>query len=134
MTEVEQGWRVLVAEDDGLYADAVDDFLQQAGFRVVVAVDGEAALQEAADSRFDALVTDLRMPRLDGATLIRRIRADRPDMPIIVMSGNAPEDWERTLQREGEGPLFLFNKPARLQDVVRKLHCLLGPQVGCDPA
>jgi len=126
MVEVVQGWRVLVAEDDDLFADAVDAFLRQAGFRVVVAIDGEAALQETAGSRFDALLTDLRMPRLDGATLIRRVRANCPALPIIVMSGNAPEDWENSLQREGEGPLVLLNKPARLQEVVRTLNCLLG--------
>jgi len=130
MGEVCTGWRVLVAEDDLLFADAVDAFLQQAGFRVVVAADGEAALQKATDSRFDALLTDLRMPRMDGAALIRRLRADRPDMPIIVMSGNAPEDWEDRLQRDGEGPLILLNKPTKLQDVVRTLEDLLG-QPGC---
>jgi DNA-binding response OmpR family regulator len=133
MVEIAEGWRVLVAEDDNLFADAVDAFLRHAGFRVVVAGDGEAALQEAKDSRFDALLTDLRMPRLDGAALIRRVRADRPDMPIIVMSGNAPEDWEDSLQRAGEGPLILLNKPARLQDVVRTLNDLLGER-GAAPA
>jgi DNA-binding response OmpR family regulator len=127
MVEVVQGWRVLVAEDDNLFADAVDTFLQEAGFRVVVAGDGEAALKEAGLSRFDALLTDLRMPRLDGASLIRRLRAERPDMPVIVMSGNAPEDWEDSLQRKGEGPLVLLNKPTRLQDVVLTLKSLLGP-------
>jgi DNA-binding response OmpR family regulator len=123
---IAQGWRVLVAEDDDLFADAVETFLQHAGFTVVVAIDGMAALREATDSRFDALVTDLRMPRLDGATLIRRVRANRPDMPIIVMSGDAPEDWRNSLQREGEGPLILLNKPTRLRDVVQTLHALLG--------
>ncbi len=113
-----------------LFADAVDAFLQHAGFRVVLAADGEAALQQATESRFDALLTDLRMPRMDGAALIRRVRADRPDMPIIVMSGNAPEDWEHSLQRDGEGPLILLNKPTKLQDVVRTLENLLG-QPGC---
>jgi CheY-like chemotaxis protein len=127
MVGAAHAWRVLVAEDDGLFADAVDTFLQQAGFKVVVAVDGEAALQKAADCRFDALLTDLRMPRLDGAALIRKLRADRPGLPVIVISGNAPEDWEDSLQRKGEGPLVLLNKPARLQDVVQTLNSLLGP-------
>jgi CheY-like chemotaxis protein len=127
MVGAAHAWRVLVAEDDGLFADAVDTFLKQAGFNVVVAVDGEAALQKATDCRFDAVLTDLRMPRLDGAALIRKLRADRPSLPIIVISGNAPEDWESSLQRKGEGPLVLLNKPARLQDVVRTLNSLLGP-------
>ncbi len=126
MVEAGHGKRVLVAEDDGLFADAVDTFLKQAGFTVVVACDGEAALQQAAGSRFDVLLTDLRMPRMDGAALIRRLRADRPELPIVVMSGNAPEDWEDSLQRDGEGPLVLLNKPARLKDVVKTLNSLLG--------
>jgi CheY-like chemotaxis protein len=131
MGQVGKGWRVLVAEDDDLFADAVDAFLSHAGFRVVVAGDGEAALQQATGSRFDALLTDLRMPRMDGAALIRGVRANRPEMPIIVISGNAPEDWENSLQRDGEGPLILLNKPARLQDVVRTLNGLLGPAGNC---
>jgi len=130
MTGADAGWHVLVAEDDDLFAEAVGTFLQQAGFHVVVALDGEAALREASDYRFDVLLTDLRMPRVDGATLIRRMRADRPDMPVVVMSGNAPEDWEHVLQREGEGPLVLLNKPAKLQDVVRTLTGLLGSPCG----
>jgi CheY-like chemotaxis protein len=123
-------WRVLVAEDDGLFADAVDAFLQGAGFTVVLAADGEAALRQATDCSFDALLTDLRMPRLDGAALIRKLRARQPALPIIVISGNAPEDWEDSLQRQGEGPLVLLNKPARLQDVVQTLNTLLGPAGG----
>jgi CheY-like chemotaxis protein len=62
MVGVAHGWRVLVAEDDGLFADAVDTFLQGAGFQVVIASDGEAALQKASHCQFDALLTDLRMP------------------------------------------------------------------------
>jgi DNA-binding response OmpR family regulator len=131
MVEVALGWRVLVAEDDTLFADAVDAFLQQAGFTVVVVPDGEAALREANNGRFDALLTDLRMPKLDGATLIRRLRADHPDLPVVVMSGNAPKDWEDSLQRQGEGPLVLLNKPTRLHDVVQTLTTLLGqPALG----
>ncbi len=130
MVDAVHCWHVLVAEDDDLLADAIGTFLEQAGFRVVVALDGMAALAEAADCRFDALLTDLRMPRLDGAELIRKLRADRPQMPVIVMSGNAPEDWEDSLRRDGEGPLILLNKPTRLQEVVRTLNGLLGPHCG----
>jgi DNA-binding response OmpR family regulator len=125
MSEVE-GWRVLVAEDDDLFAEAIDTFLQEAGFTVFIASDGEAALRVAFDHRFDALLTDLRMPRIDGATLIRRMRAERPDLPVVVMSGNAPEDWRDSLQGQGEGPMVLLEKPTRMQDVVRTLHGVLG--------
>ncbi|MBS0560452.1 MAG: response regulator [Proteobacteria bacterium] len=129
MIETAEDWRVLVAEDDDLFAEAIDTFLSDAGFSVVVAGDGEAALREADADGFDALVTDLRMPRLDGAALIRRLRARRPDLPVIVMSGHAPENWQQSLQREGEGPLLLLGKPTKMGDLVRALQSVLTPRL-----
>ena len=126
MNETAGIWRVLVAEDDDLFAELVDTFLRDAGFAVVTTKDGVAALHAADEGRFDVLLTDLRMPRLDGAGLIRRIRAMSPQLPVVVMSGNAPEDWRETLQRSGEGPLVLVTKPARMQDIVRTLNGVLG--------
>jgi DNA-binding response OmpR family regulator len=123
--EAAHGWRVLVAEDDDLFAEAIDAFLKDAGFTVVVAADGEAALREADTYRFDALLTDLRMPRVDGATLIRRLRQGRPELPVVVMSGNAPEDWKSSLQGDGEGPMVMLGKPTRMQDVVQSLRGVL---------
>jgi two-component system OmpR family response regulator len=125
MAEAGRSRRILVAEDDDLFADAIETFLHEAGFQVVVAADGEAAWREAGVVRFDALLTDLRMPRLDGAGLIRRMRAARPQLPVIVMSGNAPDDWRDSLQGSNEGPLVLLNKPTRMQDVVSALHDIL---------
>jgi len=119
--------RVLVAEDDVLLAETVDDFLRQEGFCVLISSDGKIALQVANERHFDALLTDLRMPNLDGATLIRRLRAERPELPVIVMSGYAPPDWQTTLQREGEGPLILLNKPVRMNHLARALREILDP-------
>jgi CheY-like chemotaxis protein len=126
MSEPCHGWRVLLAEDDVLLASTVDDFLREEGFQVSIAGDGEEALDQAATTPFDALLTDLRMPRMDGETLIRRLRTQRPELPIVVMSGNAPPDWRQTLQREGEGPLVLLNKPMRLLQLLNALREVLG--------
>jgi CheY-like chemotaxis protein len=94
------GRRILVAEDDELLAETVDDYLRQEGFCVCISADGAVALQVAAQREFDALLTDLRMPNVDGVTLIRRLRADRPNLPVVVMSGYAPTNWQHVLQRE----------------------------------
>ena len=122
----QQTRRVLVAEDDHLLAATVDDLLTEHGFCVVLAGDGQAALESAAKKRFDVVLTDLKMPRLDGETLIRRLRDDRPELPIVVMTGHAPSDWPTSLQHAGEGPLVLLNKPISMRTLMRTLHDVLG--------
>jgi DNA-binding response OmpR family regulator len=114
--------RVLVAEDDKLLASTVHDFLLDEGFDVCVAVDGAAALEAAADFKFDILLTDLRMPRLDGFELIRRLRADRPQLPVVVMSGNAPADLSESLRPHGSGPMVIIAKPMRLGQLLAALR------------
>lgn len=73
--------RILVAEDDSLVAATVVDALQDEGFVVTLAGDSVAALEAAAHAGFDALLTDLRMPDMDGITLIERMRAEDPMLP-----------------------------------------------------
>lgn len=118
--------RILVAEDDALLAETVNEFLTQEGYCVAVSPDGQEALETASRKKFAALLTDLRMPRLDGAALVRRLRANRPELPVVVMTGFAPPDWRSTLQQEGEGPLVLLDKPIRLSNLLSALRQVLG--------
>jgi CheY-like chemotaxis protein len=106
-------WRVLVAEDDADVAETLLDCLNEEGFYVRLATDGKAALEMASASRFDVLLTDLRMPRLDGRMLIRGLRQIDPKMPVVVMTGYAPPDWHSALQERGEAPVTLLEKPMR---------------------
>ena len=118
--------RILVAEDDALLAATVDDFLTEQGFCVTVSPDGQHALEAASGMKVAALLTDLRMPRLDGQALVRLLRAGRPDLPVVVMTGYAPADRRATLQRDGEGPLILLDKPVRLDALLGALRQVLG--------
>ncbi len=80
--------RVLVVEDRDLVRELTCDVLASAGFEVRGAESGPAAL-ELVDSgyEFDLLVTDVVMPELSGASLADRLRAHRPDLPVLYMSG-----------------------------------------------
>jgi CheY-like chemotaxis protein len=62
------------------------------------------------------------MPRLDGFELIRRLRADRPQLPVVVMSGNAPADLNDSLRPHGSGPLVFVHKPMRLGQLLAALR------------
>jgi CheY-like chemotaxis protein len=114
--------RVLVAEDEALAAMALEDCLLEQGFHVTLAEDGQAALEAASAAPFDVLLTDLRMPRLDGAALIRQLRAARPDLPVVVMSGHAGPSWRSDLHREGEGPIVMLHKPVNLGAIINALR------------
>jgi CheY-like chemotaxis protein len=119
--------RILVAEDDLLFAATVYDFLTGEGFCIAVAEDGQAALEFASQTKIAALVTDLKMPRLDGIALVRSLRATHPALPVVVMTGYAPIDWQTTLQRDGEGPLILLDKPIKLATLLSTLRRTLNP-------
>lgn len=83
------GERVLIAEDDAAYAAFLATLLGAEAEAVEIAVDGEAALEAVAGFAPTLVITDLRMPRLSGAELCRRIRSEpeRRHLPILVLSG-----------------------------------------------
>ena len=108
--------KILVAEDEVLIALSIADLLEAEGHDVVVAPDGADAL-DAARRLGDALrvlVTDLNMPRMGGEDLIRALRAERPGLPVVVVTGSAPFGGVDELRRcaGGDGPLLLLLKPA----------------------
>lgn len=117
--------RILVAEDEALAAMAIEEELQAAGFEVDLAPDGQAALEAARRHLPDLLLTDLRMPRLDGAGLIRAIRALAPALPVVVMTGYAGGHGPEAFGRPGEGPVAIFAKPLDMDAVLAEIARLL---------
>lgn len=118
--------RVLMAEDEPLAAEVLEEGLIDAGFEVLAANDGQAAVDLAANgARFDLLLTDLRMPRLDGKELIARLRADRPNLPVVVLTGFPPPGGAVSLQ-VGPGPLRLLTKPVGITPLIAALKAVAG--------
>jgi CheY-like chemotaxis protein len=117
---------VLVAEDEALIALSLADLLEAEGYDVAVAPDGEDALA-AARRLGDALcvlVTDLNMPRMGGEDLIRALRAERPGLPVVVVTGSAPFGGVEELRRcaGGDGMLLLLLKPADCGELAAALR------------
>jgi CheY-like chemotaxis protein len=107
--------RVLIAEDEALIALSVSDLLEAEGHVVELAFDGPEALgrARAMGAALDVLVTDLNMPGLSGEDLIRALRAERPGLPVVVVTGSPPPGGVEALRRYGggDGPLALLHKP-----------------------
>ena len=110
--------RVLLAEDEALIAMMLEDALSAAGYKVTVATNGELAFQAAGEAVFDALVTDLNMPLLSGGDLIARLRVARPDLPVVVLTGNPPPTGAEALRRPGEASVALLVKPVDGDELV----------------
>jgi len=79
--------RILVVDDDEAVRTSVRQALKRFGHMVTEAADGAAALRSLESEAVDLVITDIIMPEMEGIETIRILRRDRPDLPIIAMSG-----------------------------------------------
>jgi CheY-like chemotaxis protein len=105
--------RVLVVDDDADARELFSLVLSQAGFDVDDAADGFAALAKVSHVRPDAVLTDLRMPGMDGIDLAQRIRRIHGDVPVIIATGL--ETWDLCTSAEAydhlHGQAARFRRP-----------------------
>jgi CheY-like chemotaxis protein len=118
--------RVLIAEDEALVAMSLHDLLDADGHEVELAFDGAAALAAARrlGTALDVLVTDLNMPHLNGEALIRTLRAERPALPVVVVTGSPPHGGAAELREGcgGDGSLVLLHKPVDYRALLKALR------------
>lgn len=117
--------RVLLIEDDRKIASFITKGFKEAGFVVDHESDGEAGLQLALDSTYDAAVVDIMLPGLDGLSVIDRLRQRRVNLPVIILSAKrSVNERVRGLQAGGDDYLtkpFAFSELlARVQALVRR--------------
>jgi two-component system, cell cycle response regulator CpdR len=104
--------KILVAEDDLAVSAFVSRALQHRGHEVTTVPDGSAALGALAGDRYELLLTDIRMPNLDGIALALKASKDHPKMRILLMTGFAAErqrahNLEALIHRVIEKPFTL---------------------------
>ena len=118
--------RILVAEDDESFLDAITLMLEQdARFTVAGrARDGREAVRLAERLSPDAVVMDIEMPVLDGVEATRELRAAMPSLPIVAVSGHDYE--ERVLEIRGAGADDYVRKARIENELLRVLVALLG--------
>lgn len=85
---------ILIAEDEVMVRNLVRHILHAEGHEVLVAADGYEALELSRkyDGKIDLLITDVKMPRMDGRALIEKLLKERPNVRILVMSANTSEE------------------------------------------
>lgn len=113
---------VLLVEDESMVRMDVAHQLRTAGFTVIEAVDGQEAMHVLQSAlRVDIVITDLRMPRMDGAALVRKLRSQYSHLPVFMTAGQAPPQEVYELL---DG---FFLKPFDAAKVVTHLRALFPP-------
>jgi len=115
--------RLLVIEDDPKIASFVTKGLKQSGFAVDHAADGDEGLQLAETTNYDAAVVDVMLPKLDGISVVQRLRAKGGRVPILFLSARATvQDRIRGLQAGGDDYL---TKPFAFSELLARVHALI---------
>jgi len=114
--------RILLADDEPAIRKVVRDALEREGHEVVSAIDGREALDRFDDGRFDLVVTDLAMPRVDGLELVKEIRRRSP-LPILVLTVRGEEREKVRLLDEGADDYV--TKPFGVAELVARARALL---------
>jgi DNA-binding NtrC family response regulator len=114
--------RILVVDDEPLASANVSIFLHQNGFEVDQASDGKQALALLAKERFDLVISDLRMPRVNGLLLKDVIQYTSPKIPVLLMTGYYGDLVTANLERESNYVV----KPILLDELLSKVQKLIG--------
>jgi DNA-binding response OmpR family regulator len=129
------GYRVLVVDDDPTVSDVVRRYLEQDGYTVRLARDGMQGLAAVQAEQPDLMVLDLMMPGLNGLEVCRRLRAGRPDLPIIMLTALG-EESDRVLGLE-VGADDYVTKPFSPRELMLRVRSVLrraaGPAAGSAP-
>ena len=115
--------RILVIEDDPSILRGLQLNLGMEGYAVRSAADGETGLQLARTERFDLLVVDLMLPRLSGLEIIRELRREDPDLPVLILSAKGHESDKVAGLRLGADDYM--TKPFSLKELLARIGALL---------
>lgn len=115
--------RILVVDDDRAVRESLRRSLTFNGYTVDLAVDGLNALEKVAESRPDAVVLDVMMPRLDGLEVCRRLRSAGDDLPILVLT--ARDSVSERVAGLDAGADDYLPKPFALEELLARLRALL---------
>ena len=105
-------FHVLVADDEKNIREGLGQALEMDGYETYLAADGEEALRLFAEEEIDLVLTDLRMPRLSGEEVLRRVVSDHPAVPVIILTGHGT--IENAVNAMRDGAYDFLTKPVNL--------------------
>jgi len=115
--------RILVADDHPLMRESIAKMLQDEGYDVALATDGEEAITLLSTYCPDLVLTDLSMPRLDGIGVLTRVRRITPVIPVIIFTADTTPEVEQEAWQLGAQDYV--HKPFDFDDLLKRITCAL---------
>ena len=117
--------KILVGEDEKAIALALEHKLTHEGFEVILAENGEKVLQALEKDKFDLLLLDLIMPKLDGFAVLKEIKEKNIKLPIIITSNLGQEEDKNRVKNFGVAD-YLIKSNVSIMEIVLKIKEFLG--------
>ena len=114
---------LLIVEDDELLRDGLSAQLMQAGHRIDTAADGEQALARLGANAYEGVVLDLGLPKVDGLTVLRRLRQRLPALPVLILT--ARDGIEDRVEGLNAGADDYLTKPFNRDELLARLQSML---------
>ena len=103
--------RILIVDDEQSMREVLRQMFQKAGYETLLAADGVSALEVLSRDFVDVVLTDIRMPRLDGVQLLQALRNLAPDVVVVMMTAHWTQDTAEWSEARQLGAAALFEKP-----------------------
>ena len=116
-------YKILVLEDDELFASTLEDFLSDEGFEVDIAFDGEECLELNYKKNYDLYIFDINVPKINGLELLEQLRTSGDDTPSIFLTSYKDKDTLQTAFLNGCDDYL--KKPADLDELLLRIKALL---------
>jgi DNA-binding response OmpR family regulator len=111
--------KVLIVDDEKDFLDIMAERMDARGMEVSTATSAENALKMVLKEPYDAVIMDLMMPEMDGFKALKLFKETRPDVPIILLTANVPE--EKCIEAIKLGAMDVIEKPADLNLLTQKI-------------
>jgi DNA-binding NtrC family response regulator len=124
---VDEKRRILVVDDQESMRTLLQDMLEVIGYDVTLAEGGEQALELLESKEFNLVLSDLNMPGMDGSALLRAIKADCSNLPVVIITGYGTFHTEKRVMKEGADGYI--SKPCTLSKIEKTISSILSHRV-----
>ncbi len=119
----QERYRILIVDDEPMTRNLISSILSSKGHACVTACDGDEALDKASKEKFDAVITDIVMPNMDGIALTRELLRQNPSLPVMVITGFTDEHYYD--ESINAGATDFINKPFSIAEFTARFQRMM---------